>query len=156
LSPARDGGLEKTTDRRDVSPSPKRTIDRRFVFEPISREVAMVKLIDIAPEVALGCVAVGLVGYILALGLATFYMEKERPLGARLACWFTAHPAQNIGIPCAAIAAFAIVSVLLKTFPSPSDARMTNSKSKCSVWSSLARRGLPSSGCYASLDLLPR
>jgi hypothetical protein len=39
-----------------------------------------------------------------------------------LSAWFTAYPAQNLGIPCAAISAFAIVAVLLSAYSPSSDA----------------------------------
>jgi hypothetical protein len=40
----------------------------------------------------------------------------------RLAYWLTSAPAQNLGIPCAAIAAYAIVAGLLSAFPPASNA----------------------------------
>ncbi len=82
----------------------------------------MTKLIEYAPSLAIATVAIGLFGYAIALMLAAFFSGKDGSLGARLATWFTTHPARNLGIPCAAISAFAIVAVLLKAFPSSSDA----------------------------------
>ena len=71
----------------------------------------MLKLISYAPDLAILLMAIGLFGYLLALGLAAFFSRKDESLGARLSTWFTAHLAQNLGIPCAAISAFAIVAV---------------------------------------------
>jgi hypothetical protein len=85
-------------------------------------DTEMIKLIAYAPDVALILVTIGLFGYLVALGLAAFFSRHEGSLGARLAGWFTAHPAQNLGVPCAAISAFAIVAVLLSAFPPASDA----------------------------------
>jgi hypothetical protein len=42
----------------------------------------------------------------------------QATLGARLRAWFEAAPAQNLGLPCAAMASFAIVTILLRAFPS--------------------------------------
>jgi hypothetical protein len=66
-------------------------------------------------------VGIGLFGYAVALVLAAFFSGYEGSPGARLAYWFTTAPAQNLGIPCAAVAAFAIVASLLKVFPPSSD-----------------------------------
>ena len=77
----------------------------------------MNKLIEYAPSLAIAAVAVGLLGYAIALALAAFFSGTEGTLGARLSTWFTTAPAQNLGIPCAAISAFAIVAVLLSAFP---------------------------------------
>jgi hypothetical protein len=82
----------------------------------------MNKLVDYAPSLGIATVAIGLFGYGVALLLAAFFSGKDGTLGARLSTWFTTHPAQNIGIPCAAISAFAIVAVLLNAFPPSSDA----------------------------------
>ena len=79
------------------------------------------KLIEFAPCYALALMALGLSGYAVALILAAFFSGKSNSLGARLANWFTTHPAQNLGTPCAAISAFAIVAVLMKAFPPSSD-----------------------------------
>lgn len=77
----------------------------------------MKKFIEVAPALAIATVAIGLFGYIVALVLAAFFSGTQGSLGARLAVWFTSAPAQNLGIPCAAVAAFAIVAVLLSAFP---------------------------------------
>ena len=74
-------------------------------------------LIEIAPALAIAAVGVGLIVYALAIGLATFYPGGQDSLGGRLRAWFLSAPAQNIGLPCAAISAFAIVAILLKAFP---------------------------------------
>lgn len=71
-------------------------------------------LVEYAPDLGIATVATGLFGYAIALALAAFFSAKEAGLGARLRTWFTNHPAQNLGIPCAAISAFAIVAALLK------------------------------------------
>jgi len=75
--------------------------------------------VECAPGIAIGMVALGLLGYGIALALATFGSGK---LSTRLHAWFTLAPAQNIGIPCAAISAFAVVAVLLRAFPVARDA----------------------------------
>ena len=81
----------------------------------------MNKLVEYAPGLAIATVAIGLFGYATALMLAAFFSGKNGSLGARLSAWFTSYPAQNLGIPTAAISAFAIVAVLLSTFPPSSD-----------------------------------
>jgi hypothetical protein len=60
----------------------------------------MDKVIEYAPAAAIFLVAVGLIGYAFALLLAAFFSKKPGSLGARLAAWFTAAQAQNLGIPC--------------------------------------------------------
>jgi hypothetical protein len=82
----------------------------------------MKKVIEVAQALGIATVAMGLFGYAIALVLAAFFSGTEGSLGARLANWFTRAPAQNLGIPCAAIAAFAIVAVLLNAFPPASNA----------------------------------
>jgi hypothetical protein len=82
----------------------------------------MNKVINAAPAIAVTIVGVGLVGYIVALGLAAFFTDALGGRGAQLAAAFTLHTAQNIGVPCAAISAFAIVAVLLRAFPPSTDA----------------------------------
>ena len=81
----------------------------------------MKKLVEYSPSLAIIIVALGLFGYGVALLMAAFFSGEEGSIGARLAFWFGAAPAQNLGIPCAAISAFAIVSALLKTFPPSPD-----------------------------------
>jgi len=64
---------------------------------------------------------IGLLGYSVALVLAAFFSKREGSAGARLARWFTTYPAQNLGLPCAAISAFAIVAILMKAFSTCSE-----------------------------------
>jgi hypothetical protein len=80
------------------------------------------KIINGTPAIAITIVGIGLVGYIIALILAAFFPDALGGRGAELAKAFTAHTAQNIGVPCAAASAFAIVAALLKAFPPPTDA----------------------------------
>ena len=77
----------------------------------------MDKVVEFAPALAIAVVLLGLAGYAVALVLAAFFPGALGGLGARLATWFTAYPAQNLGTPCAAVSAFAIVAALLKAFP---------------------------------------
>jgi hypothetical protein len=80
------------------------------------------KVVQYAPAVAVALVGIGIAGYIVALGLATFFPDALGGRGALLAAALTLHTAQNIGVPCAAISAFAIVAVLLQAFPPSTDA----------------------------------
>jgi hypothetical protein len=82
----------------------------------------MDKVAKYAPAIAVTMVAIGLLGYLFALALAAFFPDAFGGRGAQLAAWFTSATAQNVGIPCAATAAFAIVAVLLKAFPPAKDA----------------------------------
>ena len=82
----------------------------------------MDKVIEYAPAIALILVAIGLLGYAIALVLAAFFPRALGGRGAQLAAWFTTAPAQNLGLPCAVISAFAIIAVLLKAFPPASGA----------------------------------
>ena len=81
----------------------------------------MNRLVEWTPDLAVAIVSIGLVGYVIALVLAAFFSGRTDSPGARLARWFTAYPAQNLGGPCAALSAFAIVAVFMKLFPSQSD-----------------------------------
>jgi hypothetical protein len=80
-------------------------------------------IIDSAPGAAVILVALGLIGYAITLAVATLQQAfggSQQNQGANqqgLRAWFLASPAQNIGIPCSAIASFAIVTVLWKAFP---------------------------------------
>jgi hypothetical protein len=74
-------------------------------------------LIRAAPALAVLAVGVGLVGYALALAMAAFGQADQGSLSGRLRAWFRSAPAQNLGLPCAAISAFAIVAILLRAFP---------------------------------------
>ena len=82
----------------------------------------MDNVVTYAPALAIVLVAIGLVGYAVALILAAFFPGTLSGRGAQLAAWFTGSPAQNLGLPCAAISAFAIVAALLRAFPSSTDA----------------------------------
>ena len=75
----------------------------------------MSNVIEYAPGLAIAVVALGLLVYAIAAAIALF--SSEWWLREQLRGWFVAAPAQNIGIPCAAISAFAVVAVLLRTFP---------------------------------------
>jgi hypothetical protein len=83
----------------------------------------MDKVVTYAPALAIAIVAIGLVGYAVALVLAAFFPEALGGRGAQLASWFTDSTAQNLGLPCAAISAFAIIAALLKAFPPATDAK---------------------------------
>jgi hypothetical protein len=78
----------------------------------------MNKLVDFAPDLAVAIASAGVFGYLIALGLAAFFSARAESLGGRLASWFTKYPAQNLGVPCAAFSAFAIVAIFMKLFPS--------------------------------------
>jgi len=65
----------------------------------------MDKAIEYAPAIALILVAIGLIGYAIALVLAAFFPRALGARGAQLAAWFQTAPAQNLGLPCAAISA---------------------------------------------------
>ena len=75
----------------------------------------MSNIIEYAPGLAIAMVALGLLVYAFAAAIALF--SREWWLREQLRAWFTAAPAQNVGIPSAAISAFAVVAVLLRTFP---------------------------------------
>jgi hypothetical protein len=75
----------------------------------------MDRIIIFAPALAIIAVTLGLAGYIVALALATFAPNSE--MGKPVRAWFEANAACNLGIPCSAIAAFAIVASLLRVFP---------------------------------------
>ena len=72
---------------------------------------------DVAVAFAIALVGFGLVGYLACLVVATWWEKKEGSRAKQLSDWFLEHPAQNLGLPCAAISSFAIVAVLLKAFP---------------------------------------
>jgi hypothetical protein len=73
----------------------------------------MAALTEIAIGLAIFFLGAGLLGYAVALALAAFYSKDPGSKGAKLAAWFTAYPAQNLGLPCAAISSFAIVALLM-------------------------------------------
>jgi hypothetical protein len=74
-------------------------------------------LVEYAPSLAAAAIVLGFLGYALALTLAAFFSGHENSTGARLSAWITSATAQNLGIPCAALASFGIVASLLKVFP---------------------------------------
>ncbi len=74
-------------------------------------------LIEYAPALAIAAVGFGLLGYAAAMALAAFGQAAQDSLAGRLRAWFQSAPAQNIGLPCAALSAFAIVAILLRAFP---------------------------------------
>ena len=76
----------------------------------------MNKIVGWAPALAIAVTAGGLFVYAFALFAATF-VGDEGKIGAPLRKWFLDNAAANIGIPCSAISAFAIVTVLLRAFP---------------------------------------
>ena len=76
-------------------------------------------VVSFAPAIAVFVTAAGLLCYSVALLLAAFFSETTG-VGAATRKWFLDSPAANIGIPCSAISAFAIVAVLLRAFP-PTD-----------------------------------
>jgi hypothetical protein len=77
----------------------------------------MKTIISYAPSLSVVFVTAGLLIYSIALFLAAFVSGQPDSVGARLSAWFTNAPAQNLGLPCAGIAAFAIVAALLSAFP---------------------------------------
>ena len=78
-------------------------------------------LIQIAPALAIAVVVLGIAAYLVILGLAAFGSKEPNSTAARLRIWVGSAPAQNIGLPAAAMAAFAVVAILLRAFP-PADA----------------------------------
>jgi hypothetical protein len=77
----------------------------------------MNRVAQYASAIAVTTVLVGLIGYMVSLALAAFFPGALGGRGAPFAAAITLHTAQNIGVPCAAISAFAIVAVLLRAFP---------------------------------------
>ena len=72
-------------------------------------------IVDYSPAIATVVLVLGLVGYVGALALAAFFSRTET--GGQARVWFDCSPACNLGIPCSAVAAFAIVASLLRVFP---------------------------------------
>jgi hypothetical protein len=62
-------------------------------------------LLEIAPALAIAVVALGIAVYLVILGLAAFGSKDPGSTGARLRTWIGSAPAQNIGLPAAAMAA---------------------------------------------------
>lgn len=80
-------------------------------------EKIIASVVDFAPGIAIIIITLGILGYGIALAFATFLSRKPSSLGASLKSWFMGSPAQHIGIPCSAIASFAVVFILLRAFP---------------------------------------
>jgi hypothetical protein len=78
-------------------------------------------LIELAPTIAIAAVGAGVLVYALAMALAAFVPGAQDSIAGRLRVWFETAPAQNIGLPCTAISAFAIVAILLRAFPPSSN-----------------------------------
>jgi hypothetical protein len=78
-------------------------------------------LIQIAPALAVAVVILGVAAYLIVLGLAAFGSHRAHSTASRLRAWVASAPAQNIGLPAAAMSAFAVVAILLRAFP-PADA----------------------------------
>jgi hypothetical protein len=78
-------------------------------------------LIEIAPALAVAVVVLGIAAYLVVLGLAAFGSGGSNSTASRLRTWVGSAPAQNVGLPAAAMAAFAVVAILLHAFP-PADA----------------------------------
>ena len=53
-------------------------------------------------------VAIGVVGYLVIMGLAAFGSREPDSIADRLRTWVLSAPAQNIGLPSAAMASFAL------------------------------------------------
>ncbi len=77
----------------------------------------MIDLIEYAPALAVLTVVMGVVGYAVALLLAAFGSARQDTVSGGLRAWISSAPAQNLGIPCATMAAFSIVAILLRAFP---------------------------------------
>ncbi len=82
----------------------------------------MTAITDIAIGAAVFFLGAGVIGYLIALAMAAFASDNPNSKGAKLATWFTAYPAQNLGLPSAAISSFAIVALLMTAFSKSSDA----------------------------------
>jgi hypothetical protein len=77
-------------------------------------------LIETAPALAVAVVTIGIAAYLVMLGLAAFGSHGADSTASRLRTWIVSAPAQNLGLPVAAISAFALVAILLRAFP-PAD-----------------------------------
>ncbi len=80
-------------------------------------EQIIANVVDFAPGIAIIIIILGIFSYGIALLMATFLSAKPNSVGESLKAWFMSSPAQHIGIPCSAIASFAIVFILLRAFP---------------------------------------
>jgi hypothetical protein len=72
-------------------------------------------VIEVLFFVTLTLLVLGLLAYAIALGLAAF--RSETVFGKPIRAWFNSSPACNLGIPCSALAAFAIVGALFRMYP---------------------------------------
>jgi hypothetical protein len=77
----------------------------------------VIDLIEYAPALAVLTVVIGALSYTVALLLAAFGSARQDTVSGRLRTWVVSAPAQNLGIPCATMAAFSIVAILLRAFP---------------------------------------
>jgi hypothetical protein len=73
-------------------------------------------IVNAAPSAAIIVLGIGIVAY--AIAIFAYITGTGGPCRAALKEWFGVAPAQTIGLPCSAVAAFAIVAILLR--PSPS------------------------------------
>ncbi|HKE94355.1 MAG TPA: hypothetical protein VKB34_08640 [Povalibacter sp.] len=73
------------------------------------------KIVGLGPAVGVTLCIVGLVGYLLAFVLAVFFSHTS--LGTNIKAAFEGNLAANVGIPCSALAAFALVGTLWRAFP---------------------------------------
>ncbi|MCA9006215.1 MAG: hypothetical protein KDA70_13165 [Planctomycetaceae bacterium] len=83
-------------------------------------------VVNSTPAIAIVILAAGLIGYALALALAAFGNATSTTsdlavLGKWIADWIEQNPYCNLGIPCSALASYAIVSALLEAFPPPTE-----------------------------------
>jgi TRAP-type C4-dicarboxylate transport system permease small subunit len=81
----------------------------------------MTRLFEHTPDLGISLAILGVFGYAIALVLAAFFSRNPGSLGAWLRTWFASHPGQNLGIPCSAISAYAIVAALSKASPDTAD-----------------------------------
>jgi hypothetical protein len=81
----------------------------------------MCTLIELAPTLAVFLVAAGVIMYMVAILVAAFGPTLSGSISERLRAWFISAPAQNIGLPCAALASFSIVALSLRAFPPADD-----------------------------------
>jgi hypothetical protein len=88
-----------------------------LVGTPPTQETTVIDLIEYAPALAVLTVVIGALSYTVALLLAAFGSARQDTVSGRLRTWVVSAPAQNLGIPCATMAAFSIVAILLRAFP---------------------------------------
>lgn len=73
------------------------------------------KIVSLGPAVGVTLVIAGLVGYLVAFVIAIFFGGTA--LGHDIRAAFASNYAANVGIPCSALAAFALIGTLWKAFP---------------------------------------